>query len=79
MLLDIREPLNLIISLWMEKLNALSVPTSFGREVVLWILVSWVFKVEALFRRATKLAILQSTNQLDIPGDIPIPSSIIGK
>lgn len=76
---DIREPLQLISSLWMKEFVASSVPTSLCRELVLWTLISWVFKDKALFRQATKIAILQSTHELNIPSDIPIPSSIIGK
>jgi len=76
---DIREALQLILSLWMQNLPVSSVPTSLSREGVLWILVSWVFKNNALFRQATKVAILRSRHDLELPGDIPIPSSIISK
>lgn len=76
---DIREPLQLILSLWMKDFKASSIPMSLGRELVLWILVSWVFKDQALFQQAIKVAILRSTHELDVPGDLPIPSAIISE
>lgn len=76
---DIREPLHLILSLWMETYTASSIPTSLCRDVVLWILVSWVFKKDVFFQQATKVAILRSTDDFHVPSDIPIPSSVIGE
>lgn len=76
---DIREPLQLISSLWMKDFMTSSIPRSFCREVLLWTLVSWVFKQRTFFGQATKVAILRGKHELDIPRDIPIPPSIIGK
>lgn len=76
---DIREPLELISPLWMKAFNASLVPNSICRGLLLWILISWVFKDEAIFAQSTKVAILRSTRELTIPEDIPIPYSIIGK
>ncbi|KAK0705586.1 hypothetical protein B0H67DRAFT_450594, partial [Lasiosphaeris hirsuta] len=73
---DIREALQLVLSLWMHGSTASSVPTSLCRETVLWILVSWVFGDAEIFKQAAKVAILRSARDLECPGDVPIPSSI---
>jgi len=76
---DIREPLQLILSHWMNKYDASFIPTVLDRNLVLWILVSWVFKIDHLFQKAAKVAIVRSTDGFKIPRDVPIPSSVIGK
>ena len=75
---DIREPLQLILSLWMQGFSFSSVPILLYREVVLWILISWVLKQNAHFRQATKVAILRSSMTSNFPGISPsrLPSSV---
>ncbi|KAM7195896.1 hypothetical protein V8F20_007261 [Naviculisporaceae sp. PSN 640] len=78
---DIREPLQLISSLWMKGFTASSIPTVICRELLLWILISWVFKEQCLelFQQAVRVAILRSKYELKIPDDIPIPSTIFAE
>lgn len=74
----IHEALQLIASLWINALKN-SLPDSPGRDVILWILVSWVFGNAAIFRQVTKVAILQSKKDITIPHELPIPLAVIGK
>ncbi|KAK1759115.1 hypothetical protein QBC47DRAFT_409896 [Echria macrotheca] len=74
---DIHEPLQLILHMWMTPFSASSIPTRIGRELVLWLLIAWVFKNDVLFLQAAKVAILRSTDEIRIPMDVPIPSSVI--
>ena len=73
----IHEALQIIASLWINALKK-SLPDSPGRDVILWILVSWVFGDAAIFRQVTKVAILRSKKDVTIPHELPIPA-VIGK
>lgn len=48
---------------WFEGLEG-SLPTKYGRDLVLWIYVSYVFRQQEVFRRASNVAILQSNGPI---------------
>lgn len=75
---DIRESMQLISSLWMKEFARSLVPNSWCRETILWILVSWVFRHAEIFEQATKVAILRTTREVEIPSDVPIPPTVTG-
>ncbi|KAM7195894.1 hypothetical protein V8F20_007259, partial [Naviculisporaceae sp. PSN 640] len=86
---DMRELLQVIPRLFKEDLAASNVPTSlvpantpssppsFGAEIMQYLLISWVFQDESLFRQATKMAILYNQEELPLPDDTPIPFAVI--
>lgn len=48
---------------WFEGLEG-SIPTQYGRDLVLWIYVSYVFRQQEVFRKASNVAILQSNGPI---------------
>lgn len=48
---------------WFEGLEG-TLPTQYGRDLVLWIYVSYVFRQQEVFRRASNVAILQSNGPI---------------
>jgi hypothetical protein len=74
----IHEAVQIIASLWVKALEK-TLPSSLGRDVILWILVSSVFGDATIFRQVTKVAILWSREDMKIPCGLPIPPAVIGK
>ena len=74
----IHEALQIIVSLWIKTLKQ-ALPSSLGRDVILWILVSSVFGAATIFRKVTEVAILRSRKDIEIPRELPIPPAVIGK
>jgi hypothetical protein len=75
---DCNEAIELYTDMWTASLRkTVDVPTTYCRELMLWIWVSWVFKLSAEFGISTIVAIKQSTESVRNLG-LPIPSWIIG-
>ncbi|KOC17613.1 hypothetical protein AFLA70_304g001121 [Aspergillus flavus AF70] len=55
---------------------AQSFPTQYSRDVLLWVWISWAWKMPALFKKATGLIISQATGSITSLG-LPIPQRII--
>lgn len=62
---------------WIGKL-CVSHTTTYSRDLVLWIIVSWVFQQRNEFEAATKVASMNSKSPIQTLG-LPIPSGIVGK
>ncbi|KAK4153670.1 hypothetical protein C8A00DRAFT_15107 [Chaetomidium leptoderma] len=75
---EVHEALQMMASMWIHALRK-SLPNSFGTGVVLWTLVSWVFGDAAVFKRITKVAILRSRKDVEIPQELPIPLAVIDR
>ncbi|KAH8889906.1 hypothetical protein GQ53DRAFT_184308 [Thozetella sp. PMI_491] len=69
------EALELFVDLWIQNLSR-NLPTEYGRDLVLWLAVSWVFSKQALFTTITKVAIMESKSPLKTL-DLPIPQRIV--
>lgn len=54
------------------------VPTVYGRDLVLWLSVSWVFFQADLFKATTRVALRESCGPLNTP-DLPIPQLVAGR
>ncbi|KAG6265143.1 hypothetical protein E4U48_006066 [Claviceps purpurea] len=63
------EATQLAAGLWIDKLSD-KLPTSYGRDCVAWMFVSWVFSRHEIFENMTKLAIRGSAGGL---GTIHLP------
>lgn len=74
----VHEALEIMASVWIKVLQE-SLPHLLGRDVVLWILVSWVFGDVSIFKQVTKVAILRSRGDVEISQRLPIPPAVIGK
>ncbi|KAK8029510.1 hypothetical protein PG993_010801 [Apiospora rasikravindrae] len=71
------EVTELVTERWIEKLKW-PLPQEFGRDLVLWCLVSWVFCEADLFQTVTKTTIMKCEGPLPTLG-LPIPNIIVGK
>ncbi|KXX72829.1 hypothetical protein MMYC01_210671 [Madurella mycetomatis] len=74
---EFHEALHFFASLWMDHLQC-SFPTTYGRDLMLWICISWVFKDATIFKNATKLAIEHSPGKVPTL-HLPIPESVISR
>ncbi|KAB8212786.1 hypothetical protein BDV33DRAFT_197233 [Aspergillus novoparasiticus] len=61
---------------WIKSLRNL--PTTYSRDSMLWVWVSWVFRQSYEFEKCTLLAISQSSNRITNLG-LPIPEQVIDK
>ncbi|KAK2604920.1 hypothetical protein N8I77_007811 [Diaporthe amygdali] len=48
---------------WFERLEG-ALPTTYGRDLVLWIYISYVFRQHEVFKKASNVAILQSNGPI---------------
>lgn len=61
---------------WINQLRN-NFPTSHCRDLLLWLWISWAFRVHDLFQKATLTAMAQSNGWITNLG-LPIPDKIIG-
>ncbi|KAL6897660.1 hypothetical protein GGI43DRAFT_409566 [Trichoderma evansii] len=61
--------------LWIDKLSS-KLPTSYGRESVIWLFVSWVFSKDAIFEKMTELALKECEKPLDTMC-LPLPPLLL--
>ena len=71
------EALELFVDIWIEKLSR-NLPTEYGRDLVLWLAISWVFSKDTLFQGITKVALTESRGLLQT-FHLPIPQRLVGR
>jgi hypothetical protein len=70
------EAIEFVTTTWIDHVRTKSVfPTTYCRDLILWIWVAYVFNLREEFRRATKVTIAQSDGPIRTLG-LPIPSQI---
>lgn len=74
--LQCHESTEVFYEVWTSKLRH-SIPRTYCRELILWIMVSSIFHDQEAFRSATRTAVLQSDQKLPSVG-LPIYMGIIG-
>ncbi|EQB48386.1 hypothetical protein CGLO_12408 [Colletotrichum gloeosporioides Cg-14] len=74
---DCHEAVQLYGDIWIDGIKD-NIPNQCNRELVLWMLVSWVFSKEKIFNQVTRTAILDSKGPVPTLG-LPIPQFIIGE
>ncbi|CAI4218409.1 unnamed protein product [Parascedosporium putredinis] len=70
------EAMELVSRTWIESIGS-DLPTLLNRDLVLWLLVTSVFKNPVRYRQLTRTAILESEAEVPTLG-LPISSKIIG-
>ena len=73
--LKCHESMEIFSALWMVSLED-SLPETYSRDLVLWIMISSIFRNKVVFRSATRTAILRSGEEVPCVG-IPIHEDII--
>jgi len=74
---DFGEALDVFTEVWVQSLPKTSIPTTYCRDLVLWVWVAWVFDIEQPFTLATDTVIRESTESLQTL-DLPIPTIVSG-
>ena len=74
---ELHEAVHFYASLWIDTLRN-SLPRVYGRDLILWICVSWIFKDASIFQAVTKLVIEHSPGKVPTI-QLPIPEKVIGK
>ncbi|KAE8137765.1 hypothetical protein BDV38DRAFT_271073 [Aspergillus pseudotamarii] len=62
---------------WIEHLKV-NLPTTYSRDTVLWIWVSWIFRQSTEFQKTTFIAISQGSDTITNLG-LPIPETVLYK
>ena len=75
--LDSYKQVGVFGDIWIRQLEN-SLPKEYGRDLILWIFISFVFRQPGLFKSATRTAILHSTDLFQTI-DLPICSIIAGE
>ncbi|KAL2153966.1 hypothetical protein VTH82DRAFT_2642 [Thermothelomyces myriococcoides] len=60
---------------WIDQVDHL-VPWRYGRDLIFWLCISWVFKKARIFEQVTKIAISGSPESVSAL-DLPIPAPVI--
>jgi hypothetical protein len=74
---DCLEVVDLFSNMWIRDLEK-SMPKTYCKDLILWILISHVFRRARLFKTATHRALEYSTGPLQTMG-LPIPARVIGE
>ncbi|KAF1960015.1 hypothetical protein CC80DRAFT_438439 [Byssothecium circinans] len=72
------EAVEVFADVWITKARTDSpVPTKYGRDLMLWMLISWVFKLPSEFTTTTEIAIRQCRTPTIQDMELPIPKPIL--
>lgn len=74
---ECREVLDLLAEVWIEKMDE-KIPSATSRDLVLWLWISWFFRLPEEFQSSTSIAMSQSYGCIDTLG-LPIPEDITGE
>ncbi|KAL4946506.1 hypothetical protein BDV06DRAFT_208630 [Aspergillus oleicola] len=72
---DCRKAVDFFASTWINALNK-TIPTTYSRDLILWLWVAWYFRLSAEFKKATATAMSRSNDWIDNLG-LPFPDNII--
>ncbi|KAM0812639.1 hypothetical protein AB5N19_12630 [Seiridium cardinale] len=72
---DCHEVVILYAECWIRELDT-ELPNDYGRDLVLWLWISWVFGREIIFETMTRIATLECRGPLQTLG-LPIPQHIV--
>jgi hypothetical protein len=72
---DCLEIVEIFAGIWVDAL-AESQPSTYGKDTILWLLVSWVFQRQDIFEKMAGLALRHSERLITVQG-VPIPHVIL--
>jgi hypothetical protein len=74
------ETVEIFTDMWINEVKTTSpVPPIYGRELVLWMCVAWVFKQPIEFKTATEIAIKQCNAPTIRDMELPISKPVLGR
>ncbi|KAK0369094.1 hypothetical protein CLIM01_13545 [Colletotrichum limetticola] len=72
---DCHEVIEVYCPVWIESLRD-TLPAEYGRDVILWLLISRVFKQDGIFQQMTQVAVSKSDDPIRTM-ELPIPSTVV--
>ena len=71
------EAIEMFSAMWIDNHLRVALPSTYCRDLVLWISISYVFGLKERFEKATAIAMRQSTGSVRTLG-LPIPGKVSG-
>ncbi|KAE8370401.1 hypothetical protein BDV27DRAFT_119707 [Aspergillus caelatus] len=71
------EAMEAFAEVWTENLKG-EIPLVYSEDLVKWIGIAWIFRLESLFQKTTRTAIRRCTGPISAM-DVPIPLALIGE
>lgn len=71
------EAMEAFAEVWTENLKG-EIPLKYSEDLVKWIGIAWIFRLESLFQKTTRTAIRRCTGPISAM-DVPIPLALIGE
>jgi hypothetical protein len=71
------EVVEVFSDMWINQLEK-QPPRIYSRDLILWICISWVFRLSKQFTVATRIALKQSRGPIQTLG-LPIPGGVVGR
>lgn len=75
--LQCHESMEILSALWIDNLR-MSLPQTYCRELILWTMISSIFRDQASFGLATRTTILKSDEKVTFDG-LPVHEDIVSK
>jgi hypothetical protein len=75
--LDCKDVTRFFADVWIEAFEE-KFPTTYSRELILWLWISWAFQYEKRFKMITSTVMSHSNGEINSLG-LPIPDRVIGK
>ncbi|EXM13844.1 hypothetical protein V3481_012885 [Fusarium oxysporum f. sp. vasinfectum] len=72
---ECHESIELYVDIWLENLKS-EIPTVYGRDCILYMLISWVFTRSDIFQKMIRLASRHSGKLIECEG-LPLPTEIL--
>lgn len=74
---ECHEAVEIMTNIWIDHVISVTpVPKTYGRDLLLWLCIAWIFRKHDTFRAATLITLQHSDEQIRDLG-LPIPQSII--
>ncbi|KAF9889838.1 hypothetical protein FE257_006928 [Aspergillus nanangensis] len=73
---ECKEVVRLFLEVWIPNLP--NIPTTYCRDLMLWLWISWVFRLSIQFHKATSIAMSQSPGRISSLA-LPIPQNVLGE
>ncbi|KAJ4250129.1 hypothetical protein NW762_011939 [Fusarium torreyae] len=74
---ECHESVELYANIWLENVKA-EIPTVYGRDCIICMLISWVFSQRDVFQKMTRLAVRHSGRLIEAE-NLPIPAMLLEK
>jgi hypothetical protein len=73
---ECKESIKIMSNLWIYYLG--EIPTTYSRDLILWVWISWFFQLPVQFTQSTSTVMSCSEDEINSCG-LPIPDKVIGK